>query len=68
MNGCNCLIKYLIDIGSDVNGVWSPESMKYRIHIFTLINNFNDPFYQRHLTQDEIPVSQINILIENGMI
>lgn len=66
-NGHLEAMKYLIDEGSEVNCTWSNDMLKHKMLVFTLISNFNDPFFQRFNNQT-ILTPTISILIENGMI
>lgn len=62
------VVKHLIECGSDVNSIWDLESLRNRSIVSALVFNFNDPYFQNFVRIDDIPKSDIDILIENGMI
>lgn len=60
--------KNLIENGSEVITIWDPWMIENKATVYTLINNFHDPFYQRYKREDLFTKSRAAILIENGMI
>lgn len=68
INGFLEIVKYLIEMGANVNSIWG-SWLEYKMTAYTLINNFNDPFHQKYEKYEKFEYRKFAVfLIENGML